>query len=345
MIRSAEGLERLRRLAGAAAAAVAESALARAREPRRALPLRLPDRGRGVRRPRRPPARAASRCSSHGADRRGARPRRPRRARRGRRRRRPDDRGRRSRRTRAAAPSSCSRSRASSAASRPRARCSRRSTRPSRSSRSLEEGAPCRGARRASPGSKGPARAILTGERTALNLLGRLCGIATLTARYVELVAGTGATILDTRKTTPGLRALEKYAVRCGGGTNHRAGLYDAILLKENHLRIAGGIARRGRARSATATARPVEVEAETLDEVAEALEAGVDRILLDNMTPGRGRAGRRARRRPRAARGLGRHHARDRPRLRRDRRRLHLRRRADALGALARRLAGGRDA
>jgi nicotinate-nucleotide pyrophosphorylase (carboxylating) len=130
----------------------------------------------------------------------------------------------------------------------------------------------------------GPARAVLTGERAALNLLGRLCGIASLTARYVDLVEGTGTKILDTRKTTPGLRALEKYAVRCGGGTNHRAGLYDAILIKENHLRIAGGI---GPAVSALGDRDgiPVEVEAETLAEVGEALEAGADRILLDNMT------------------------------------------------------------
>ena len=130
---------------------------------------------------------------------------------------------------------------------------------------------------------EGPARAILTGERTALNIFGRLCGIATLTARYVDLVDGTGAAILDTRKTTPGLRALERYAVRCGGGVNHRFGLHDAILVKENHLRIAGGIA------PAVATlrnGRPIEVEAETLEDVAEALEAGVERILLDNMTP-----------------------------------------------------------
>ena len=150
---------------------------------------------------------------------------------------------------------------------------------------------------------EGPARAILTGERTALNLFGRLCGIATLTARYVGVVEGTGTTILDTRKTTPGLRSLEKYAVRCGGGVNHRLGLHDAILLKENHIRIAGGIApavaalRNGRPtkaslvdadqkRSADSAGRPLEVEAETLAEVAEALEAGVERILLDNMTP-----------------------------------------------------------
>ncbi|HWB22269.1 MAG TPA: carboxylating nicotinate-nucleotide diphosphorylase [Gaiellaceae bacterium] len=136
---------------------------------------------------------------------------------------------------------------------------------------------------------EGPARAILTGERTALNLLGRLCGIATLTRQYVDLVAGTGPTILDTRKTTPGLRALEKYAVRCGGGSNHRAGLDDAILVKENHLRLAGGI---GPALAALRVAvngshsLTIEVEAETLDEVAEALDAGVERILLDNMTP-----------------------------------------------------------
>jgi nicotinate-nucleotide pyrophosphorylase (carboxylating) len=137
---------------------------------------------------------------------------------------------------------------------------------------------------------EGPARALLTGERTALNLLGRLSGVATLTARYVELVDGTGATILDTRKTTPGLRALEKYAVRCGGGSNHRAGLYDAILLKENHVRIAGGIGRAvamfgDRDGPDAGRAAAVEVEAESLEDVAEALAAGADRILLDNMS------------------------------------------------------------
>jgi nicotinate-nucleotide pyrophosphorylase (carboxylating) len=131
---------------------------------------------------------------------------------------------------------------------------------------------------------EGPGRAVLTGERTALNLVGRLCGIASLTGRFVELVEGTGATILDTRKTTPGLRALEKYAVRCGGGHNHRAGLDDAILLKENHLRLGGGIA--AAVAAARTTGLPVEVEAETLDQVREALEAGAERLLLDNMTP-----------------------------------------------------------
>jgi len=130
---------------------------------------------------------------------------------------------------------------------------------------------------------EGPARAVLTGERVALNLVARLCGIASLTRRFVELVDGTGTTILDTRKTTPGLRALEKYAVRCGGGSNHRAGLYDAVLVKENHLRIAGGIPAAVAALNGTAN---VEVEAETLDQVRQALDAGVGRILLDNMSP-----------------------------------------------------------
>ncbi|HVC85883.1 MAG TPA: carboxylating nicotinate-nucleotide diphosphorylase [Gaiellaceae bacterium] len=132
----------------------------------------------------------------------------------------------------------------------------------------------------------GPAAAILTGERTALNLVARLCGIATLTRRFVDQIAGTGVTILDTRKTTPGLRALEKYAVRCGGGQNHRFGLDDAILVKENHLRIAGGIGNAAAKLAGHTNGTPVEVEAETLDQVAEALEAGVERILLDNMTP-----------------------------------------------------------
>jgi len=149
----------------------------------------------------------------------------------------------------------------------------------------VEEGARVTGMPRPLAELEGPARAILSGERTALNLLGRLCGIATLTARYVDLVAGTGVTILDTRKTTPGLRALEKYAVRCGGGTNHRAGLYDAILVKENHLRLAGGI-EAALAALGEPNGIPVEIEAETLDQVAEAVAAGVDMILLDNMTP-----------------------------------------------------------
>jgi nicotinate-nucleotide pyrophosphorylase (carboxylating) len=132
----------------------------------------------------------------------------------------------------------------------------------------------------------GPARTVLIGERTALNLLARLSGVATVTRRYVDAVAGTRATILDTRKTTPGLRALEKYAVHCGGGANHRLGLYDAILVKENHLRLAGGIAAAASSLAGRTDGLPVEVEAETLAQVEEALGAGITRILLDNMTP-----------------------------------------------------------
>jgi nicotinate-nucleotide pyrophosphorylase (carboxylating) len=131
----------------------------------------------------------------------------------------------------------------------------------------------------------GPARAILSGERTALNLLGRLSGIATLTARCVAELEGTGATLLDTRKTTAGLRDLEKYAVRCGGGTNHRLNLGEALLVKDNHLRLAGGIAPAVARLRASGSRLRLEVEAETLVEVQTALDAGVNRILLDNMT------------------------------------------------------------
>lgn len=130
---------------------------------------------------------------------------------------------------------------------------------------------------------EGPARAILAGERLALNLLGRLSGIATLTRRFVDAVDGTGAVILDTRKTSPGLRALEKHAVVCGGGQNHRLGLYDGMLIKDNHLRLAGSLAETvTRARE---TGVPVEVECDTLAQVREALGAGAEAILLDNMT------------------------------------------------------------
>lgn len=129
----------------------------------------------------------------------------------------------------------------------------------------------------------GRARAILAGERLALNLLGRLSGIATRTRAFVDAVEGTGVAILDTRKTTPGLRTLEKWAVRCGGGTNHRFGLFDGILIKDTHRRLAGGVG--AAVRAAIATGLPVEVECETLDEVAEALRTGANRILLDNMT------------------------------------------------------------
>jgi nicotinate-nucleotide pyrophosphorylase (carboxylating) len=132
----------------------------------------------------------------------------------------------------------------------------------------------------------GSARAILTGERVALNFLGRLSGIATLTRRYVDAIEGTGVVVLDTRKTTPGLRALEKDAVVAGGGRNHRFGLDDAVLIKDNHLRAARSL------RAAVELTRavsdlPIEVECESLEQVHEALELGVDAILLDNMTLG----------------------------------------------------------
>jgi nicotinate-nucleotide pyrophosphorylase (carboxylating) len=136
----------------------------------------------------------------------------------------------------------------------------------------------------------GPERAILTGERTALNFLARLSGIATLTRRYVDAVEGTGAAILDTRKTTPGLRVLEKHAVACGGGRNHRFGLDDGVLVKDNHLSAAGSVATAVE-RLRGATPLPVEVECDTLEQVSEALAAGADAILLDNMAPDRLRA------------------------------------------------------
>lgn len=131
---------------------------------------------------------------------------------------------------------------------------------------------------------EGPARGILTGERTALNFLQTLCGTATLARRYVDAVAGTAATILDTRKTLPGLRLAQKYAVRCGGASNHRIGLYDGILIKENHIVAAGSITNAVRAAKATAPMDVfVEVEVEDLEQLREALAAGAGRILLDN--------------------------------------------------------------
>lgn len=133
----------------------------------------------------------------------------------------------------------------------------------------------------------GKAHAILTGERVALNLLQRMCGIATATRRYVEAVSGTGCRILDTRKTAPGLRAFDRVAVRDGGGTNHRAGLYDMVLVKDNHLAIAGGV------RSALEAARgrvpagmTIEVEVESEDDLREAVGGGADVLLIDNQTP-----------------------------------------------------------
>jgi nicotinate-nucleotide pyrophosphorylase (carboxylating) len=134
----------------------------------------------------------------------------------------------------------------------------------------------------------GDARSLLTGERTALNFLGRLSGIATLTARVVSSVRGAGATaqILDTRKTTPGLRRLEKAAVAHGGGVNHRAGLYDAILIKENHSALAGGVGEAVRRARAARPDLPLAVEVRDDAEIDEALAAGAPRLLLDNMTP-----------------------------------------------------------
>lgn len=132
---------------------------------------------------------------------------------------------------------------------------------------------------------EGPLATLLAGERTALNFLCRLSGISTLTARLVALAGPYGVSVMDTRKTTPGLRALEKYAVRAGGGTNHRAGLFDGVLIKDNHIAAAGGIeVAVRRARNAYAEKYPLEVEAGTLAEVREALEAGADVIMLDNM-------------------------------------------------------------
>ncbi len=128
-------------------------------------------------------------------------------------------------------------------------------------------------------------RALLVGERLALNFLQRMSGIATQTARFVEAVAGLPVTILDTRKTAPGLRALDKYAVRMGGGTNHRLGLFDQVLIKDNHIALAGGLARAvSLARTRVAPGTPIEVEAGSIEQVQEALEAGADRILADNM-------------------------------------------------------------
>ena len=132
---------------------------------------------------------------------------------------------------------------------------------------------------------RGPARAVLSAERVALNFLGRLSGIATLTAQCVQAIEGTRARILDTRKTTPGLRSLEKEAVRLGGGQNHRFGLNDGVLIKDNHIKAAGGVAQSIKAaRSHAPHLLKIEVECETLSEVREALEAGADVILLDNM-------------------------------------------------------------
>ena len=184
----------------------------------------------------------------------------------------------------------------------------------------------------------GSAVALLAAERTALNFLQQLSGVATLTARCVRAVEGTGARILDTRKTVPGLRLLQKQAVLAGGGLNHRIGLYDAILIKENHAAMAGGVAAAVRRARVHAPELPLEVECGTLDEVDEALEAAAQAgglgWLPDPARQHEPRAAARGRgtgRRPRGARGQRRLHAGDDPGGRRDRRRLHLGRCADA--------------
>jgi nicotinate-nucleotide pyrophosphorylase (carboxylating) len=134
---------------------------------------------------------------------------------------------------------------------------------------------------------EGPAGPILSGERVALNLLQRLSGIATVTRRYVDALAGTGASVSDTRKTTPGLRVLEKYAVRMGGGRNHRVGLFDAVLIKDNHVAAAGGVEAALRAVAERRTGAVfVQIEVDSLEQLAEALDAGARAVLLDNMSP-----------------------------------------------------------
>lgn len=133
---------------------------------------------------------------------------------------------------------------------------------------------------------RGPVRGLLTAERTALNLLCHLSGIATVTAEWVAAVAGTGCAIRDSRKTLPGLRVLEKYAVRCGGGVNHRMGLGDAVLIKDNHVVAAGSVTEALRLARERAGELPCEVEVDDLEQLVEALEAGADEVLLDNLSP-----------------------------------------------------------
>ena len=175
----------------------------------------------------------------------------------------------------------------------------------------------------------GPARSLLTGERSALNFLQVLSATATTTRRYADVLAGLPCKVLDTRKTLPGLRNAQKYAVRCGGGVNHRFGLYDGILVKENHIIAAGSIGAAVDGGAGVERRRLVEVEVETLDELREALDAGADMALLDEFTlddlRDGGGAQPRAPQRPDQARGVGRHHARDDPCGRRDWRRFRL--------------------
>ena len=170
----------------------------------------------------------------------------------------------------------------------------------------------------------GNARAMLAAERSALNTLQHLSGIATLTRQYVDAIAGTGAILLDTRKTIPGLRVLEKYAARMGGAQNHRMRLDDGVLIKDNHVAVCGGVAEAVRRAKAANTGLQVQVEVDRIDQIEPALAAGADRLLLDNMDPAMLREAVAARGRPRAARGVRRSHARNHPLPRRNRRRLH---------------------
>ena len=179
----------------------------------------------------------------------------------------------------------------------------------------------------------GSAAALLTAERTALNFLQRLSGIATRARQFVD-AAGGRITVLDTRKTTPTLRVLEKYAVRAGGATNHRTGLYDAVLIKDNHIRLAGGVTAAVERTRRHRPDMPIEIEAQSLAQVDEALAAGADTILLDNLSSRRDSRGRGPHARSSADGNLRRRHARTHPGACGHRRRLRLRRRADAFGA-----------
>ena len=182
-------------------------------------------------------------------------------------------------------------------------------------------------------GDHGELAPLLTGERVLLNLVQSLCGTATLTRRYVEAVAGTGVAILDTRKTTPGLRLLQKYAVRMGGGRNHRFGLDDGVLIKDNHVAACGSVrAAVERARQLAPMGLRIEVEVDRLEQIGDALAGGADLILLDNHASRRGACGAQAGRPPRPARGVGGRHARHRARARRGRPGLRLGRAPHAL-------------
>ena len=192
---------------------------------------------------------------------------------------------------------------------------------------------------------RGNARALLSAERVALNFVGRMSGIATLTRQFVDAVAGTKAIIIDTRKTTPNLRAFEKYAVRCGGGMNHRVGLFDAVLIKDNHIVVAGGIGPAIVAvKSRVGHLVKVQVEVDTLDQLKEALQHKIDAVLLDNMTPDQMREAVKLCARTRHHGGVRRRQARQRRGHRRCRRRPDLLGLADPFGHRPRHRPGLRD-